>query len=265
MGAHWLRSPGGTRHVCSEEVVLSGGPAHDREISSAVLALLLPDIPVVAWFIGTPQLEGRLAERVLESADKAIFDSSCCEETALFDAAERIRGEFAIPCVDLTWVRLAAWRAVIAQGFDAAAKDLDGVKSIEIAGSPDSPAPLLIAGWLLSRLDLTPADRFRGGNDLRATLYDGTRGVSLAIRPEGTADLRAVRIETEGGRRTVELHTDSNHLHAEAPEPGGDYIRQVVEGPVTSDAAAVVAAITTTGEDSLYLEAIAATRALVSS
>jgi glucose-6-phosphate dehydrogenase assembly protein OpcA len=244
--------------------VLSGGAAQDREISSAVLALLLPDIPVVAWFIGRPQIEGRLAERVLDSADKAILDSSCCEETAPFDTADRIRREYAIPCIDLTWVRLAAWRAVIAQGFDAAAKDLEGVKSIEIAGSPDSPASLLIAGWLVSRLDLTLADRFRGGNDLRATLYDGTRGVSLAIRPEGGTDLRAVRIETEGGRRTVELHTDSNHLHAEAPEPGGEYVRQVVEGPVTSDAAAVVAAITMSGEDTLYVEAEAAARALVS-
>jgi glucose-6-phosphate dehydrogenase assembly protein OpcA len=272
IGAHCRRSPSGTRHLCSEEILLRGAPEHAAQLSSAALALLVPDVPVMIWIAGRADFEGRVTERLLDVADQLIVDSAQTPGgLPAFDAAERAGEEHDVAIIDLAWVRLAPWRELLAQLFDGSAgAELDQVQSIEIAGRPDVAEPLLLAGWLVSRLQLTPADRAQGGNDFRATLYDGTRGVRLSIRPEGSDSLRAVRITTPGGVRSITLHAESGHLHVEAPEPGdeggesGDrHGRVVVEAPPGDDASLIEAALSGSDGHTLYREAVAAARSLV--
>jgi glucose-6-phosphate dehydrogenase assembly protein OpcA len=261
ISARCWRAQGGRRHVCSEEVLLSAGPGHERELTSAVLPLLVPDIPVVVWF-SSAEPSVALASRLVDSADRVVFDSALAAGPwTAFDAAARLVSEGGVSCVDLAWTRLGAWRDLLAQSFDGhAAHDLEHLTSIEIAGSPDAAAPLLMAGWLVSRLALSTADVVRGGNDLRATLYDGTRAVSLAVRPEGSADLRAVRISTPGGRYAVALHDDSRHLHVDSPGDGAEAERRIVEAPPDDVGPVMVQALESTPGDTLYSEAVASAR-----
>ena len=47
-----LRGEG--RHVCCEQIRLSVGRAAGRRAASAIVPLLVPDLPVVVWSLGTP-------------------------------------------------------------------------------------------------------------------------------------------------------------------------------------------------------------------
>jgi glucose-6-phosphate dehydrogenase assembly protein OpcA len=266
ISAHCWRAPGGSRHVCSEEVLLSGGPSNEREMASAVLALLVPDVPVAVWLVGETGVDGRLADAVLEASDRAVYDSAQWARAGVaFEAGARVRRRYAIPCLDLAWMRHTGMRALVAQMFDGeSVAALDRLTSIEIAGSPDSSESLLMAGWLLSRIGLTPADLYRGGTDLRATLYDGTRAVSMSIRPEEHGGgLTAVRLATASARYSLEFHRESGHLHVTTPSGEEAASRRVMEAPDASDAAMIGEALESQREGSVYLEAVEAATGLV--
>lgn len=267
ISAHCWRSAGGRRHVCSEEVLLSGGTAQEPELASAVLALLVPELPVTTWFVGAPDDRGYLAAEMLEASDGVVFDSARAaspEEGFVF--AARVRRDHAVACTDLAWVRLAAWRDLIAQLFDDqdGPRELAQITSIDIAGAAGrgGAEPMLLAGWLVSRLDLALADLDLSDERVEATLYAGSRGLRLAVVRGGDAAVSRVVIRTPDAVFAVECHTDGGHVHIREDWAIGSSSRIVAQEP-TDDGTAIAAALDGQYDAAVYEDAARAALGLL--
>jgi glucose-6-phosphate dehydrogenase assembly protein OpcA len=166
--ACYLTRAGG-RAVCWEQVTIpmQGGTAERWEL--AVLPHLVPDLPVTLWWPGEADIDGPTFARLLEISDRAIVDSGGFADARdgvkqLATLVERTRSG---PVVnDLNWTRLAGWREIIAEAFDAASRRpllaaLDRVRVVygreqQAGGAPDLARALLLAGWLCAVLGWRP-------------------------------------------------------------------------------------------------------------
>lgn len=113
---------------------------------SVTLPLLAPDAPVVAWWHGPPPAV-IATDAVGVYADRRLTDCGWLPDgaQALHDRAV----DYAPGDTDLGWARTTPWRSALASAFDSVSEPPSGVK---VQGSTDSPAVLLLAGWLQSRL-----------------------------------------------------------------------------------------------------------------
>jgi glucose-6-phosphate dehydrogenase assembly protein OpcA len=141
----WIGS--GMQQVCSEQIFLT---ARRDALPSAVLSLLVTDLPTFVWWQGPipPGLE--VLSDLAALATSTVVDSNASSLEGV-DAVGRLE-----PSVtDLAWLRLEPWRGAIASLFDPpqAAAALSGLHSASIQG-PINEARLL-AGWLGSRLGST--------------------------------------------------------------------------------------------------------------
>ncbi len=266
ISAHCWRSAGGRRHVCSEEVLLYGGVAQEPELASAALALLVAELPVTTWMVGTPDDGGYLAREMLDASDGVVFDSArAASPEAGLRFAARMRKDHDVPCADLAWIRLAAWRSLVAQQFDDedGPRELAQVTAIEITGGAGrhDPEPMLLAGWLVSRLDLALADLDLSDGRAEATLYAGTRGVRLTVDRGGEAAVQRVVIRTPDASFLVECHSESGHMHVREDWAIGSSHR-IVEQQPPDDASAMASALDGQAGP-LYLDAVRAALGLL--
>jgi hypothetical protein len=139
----WLG--GGLQQVCSEQVVLT---ARADALPSAVLSLLVPDLPVFVWWQGPMPPELALLSDLAVLGTSTIVDSN----VSSLEGVDRV-GRLEPAVTDLAWLRLEPWREAIASVFDPApvAAALADLSAVDVDG-PINEARLL-AGWLGSRLD----------------------------------------------------------------------------------------------------------------
>lgn len=198
-----------------EEITLIARGQFASELPSAVIPLLVPDLPVFLWWQDLHRLDddsfqplSRAAERlVIDSVDLAAMDLQLHSIEQLFS---RQRNE-AIAVSDINWARLTSWRALLANFYDvqeyrAALADLERVR-IDY-GAPQGNAngiatqALLITGWLASRLDWRIE---RQAKEANKTLFFARRRDGGAITLEVN---RVERPEMRPGRLAkVELHS----------------------------------------------------------
>jgi glucose-6-phosphate dehydrogenase assembly protein OpcA len=139
----WLGA--GMQQVCSEQIFLTARP---DALPSAVLSLLVTDLPTFVWWQGAIPSDLQLLTDLATHASSTIVDSnvSSLEGVAAVGSLD--------PAVtDLAWLRLEPWREAIASLFDPppAAAALAGLHAVSVQG-PTNEARL-VAGWLGSRLD----------------------------------------------------------------------------------------------------------------
>jgi glucose-6-phosphate dehydrogenase assembly protein OpcA len=138
----------GEREVCYEVVVLRvRGPARFH-LDAIIRPLTLPDLPVVIW---TPTELAALGDPMLGAGNRMLIDTRAVTDPgrALPHAAKLLRH---IPITDLSWVRLAPWRNLLAGLFQGSVNRpyLSAIDGVSVSGHF---APRhLIAGWLVSRL-----------------------------------------------------------------------------------------------------------------
>lgn len=268
ISAHCWPSGGARRHVCSEEVLLTGAPHQQRELASAVLGLLAPELPTAVWLMGEPAFRGDLAPRVLDAADTVLLDSA--QFAGLRDAYEEALAlceEHDVRCADLAWGRLSVWRALVAQLFDGedGARELDQIRTIEIRGGSgvQSSEALLLGAWLAARLGLAIADSKINGVRLDASFYDGSREVRLVIAPSaGGRALGETRITTLDAEFVIELHEDSGHLHVREGWDSGS-MRRIVEQSPADDASVLALMLDGAIATDVYEEALRMALALL--
>jgi glucose-6-phosphate dehydrogenase assembly protein OpcA len=139
------------RPVCFEQIALEvRGPAR-WHLDSLIEPLTLPDLPVAIWL---PDHLPAPGDPLLERADRIIVDTRAVGDRAdLFAQVNRLFRR--LPVTDLSWVRLAPWRSLLAGLFEGPVTRpfLDHVTRVEVAGH-FGPRHLL-AGWLMVTLDLT--------------------------------------------------------------------------------------------------------------
>lgn len=270
ISAHCWRSPGGRRHLCSEEVLLTGATSQEREMASAVLALLVPEVPVAVWILGSLGDGSYLSRELLEEADCVFFDSArAAVPREAYDAAMNARAEHDVRLADLAWGRSETWRVLAAQLFDGedGPRELSQLQSIEIASAARSSDALLLAGWFVSRLGLTLADLAHVGDRIDATLYRRSGGVRLSVTPSAGEDagIERLRLKTLDAEFVIGCHPETGHMHVEERWDGGDSRRMVEQMPV-NDAALIERELDSgASEGGVYIDAVRAALTLLAS
>lgn len=129
-----------------ESVLLRMSGPLVKHAESAVLPLLLPDSPVVAWWpdVGpkTPSEDpiGRLAVRRLTDSERSS------------DAVRWLRQlapGYSPGDTDLSWTRLTLWRALLAAALD---QNTGAPSAGRIIADDGNPVAMLLQSWLESRL-----------------------------------------------------------------------------------------------------------------
>lgn len=270
ISAHCWRSSGGKRHLCSEEVLLTGATSQEREMASSVLALLVPEVPVAVWIIGSMDGGGYLMTELFKAADRVFFDSArSATPDAEYRAALSVRDEYDVELADLAWGRGETWRVLTAQLFDGedGSRELSQLQSIEIASGSGRSDALLLAGWFVSRLGLTLADIAHEGDRIDATLYKHSGGVRLVVTPSSaqTSGIEQLRLKTLDAEFVIGCHAESGHMRVDERWDGGDSQRVVQQMPA-DDAAIIERELDsgTSGGD-VYIDAVRAALTLIAS
>ena len=152
--------------VCAEVVRLTVSGEAAYHLASVVTPLLVPDIPVFLWLVGSPPLQQAFGQDAVAICERLIIDSGEYDDHAgtlqtLADELDVV-GD-AISLADIAWERSRTWRQVIAQSFDGEevrrfARGIERV-DVECSGDRISAQTWLLAGWLSSRLDWQGATR----------------------------------------------------------------------------------------------------------
>ncbi|MFN8392100.1 MAG: glucose-6-phosphate dehydrogenase assembly protein OpcA [Bdellovibrionota bacterium] len=175
-------------HICSEEIYISVSENGVPVVSNLLISLLAPDVDVVLVVFGDPADErcenntaiSKILHAIIKIADRVIYDSEGCGSYAkgirtLTSAAvgataskdSRAFAQLAGKLSDVNWRRTKRWRGLIAEGFDAERLVASAPVVHRIAlfcnqsvadmqrGCIPAEA-LILAGWILSSLGLTP-------------------------------------------------------------------------------------------------------------
>jgi len=140
----------GERLGAAEAIILRlDGPA-TTHLSSIVLPMLAPDVPVVTWWLLDPVRYG-LEQELRTFADRRITYSA-----RAFDPVESLyrRALTYVPGdTDICWTRITLWRSLIASAFDGVTAE---VRQVEIKAERQDPSAQLMAAWLHNRLGVAP-------------------------------------------------------------------------------------------------------------
>ena len=201
--------------------------------TSAMLPLLLPDSPVIAWWPGKAPASvsedwiGKLAVR-------RITDAMGTDDplgTLVARAQTVVPGD-----TDLTWTRLTPWRALLASALD---NHTAPVLSGRVTAAPDNAGGLLLAAWLRSRLGVSVDFEEDAGPGVTGVTLTTAEGDITLKRPDGkmatftaprtpprSLALRRRELSALLGEELRRLDTDKVFLEAMACLPstvnGGD-------------------------------------------
>jgi glucose-6-phosphate dehydrogenase assembly protein OpcA len=236
---HALEQDG--RAVCFEEVRLQvRGPAR-YHLDSIVGPFALPDVPLVVWLPASLPSPG---DPLLDVADRLVVDSRAADEggsDVLARAAVLVRR---LPVTDLSWIRMAPWRSLLAGLFEGSVNRpfLDGVDRVEVSGNR-GPRQLL-GGWLLRRLALAPS--------------------RVELKPAAHVSVRIEATDPQGRRATftvMRAGADRVITSSVAIE-NGPHLEQQLRMQERWPALALAGALTNVGHDEPYEEALAGAREL---
>lgn len=226
------------RQVCYEQILIRARGDSDERLASAIIPLLLPDLPVFLWWTGTPPLDARQFDDLLALADRLIVDSADVSRPAItLPQISRIcesgRGRYGV--TDFNWTRITAWREMVAAFFDIALwrRDLANVIGVRIGFAVDADGrdihpsqALLLLGWLASRLGWRATDALApseaGGLLFTMVRADGEQ-IRVRIRPRferglDEGDLSGLRLQCErdGGLAEYVVKRVPGTVHAVA-------------------------------------------------
>ena len=215
--------------ISMERIVLTATGRSVRHLESAMLGLLLPELPMVVVWGGRP--EGDLLQRAVESADRIIIDSGARPPSFLTETAELVA--HGAPIGDLAWARIFPW-----QGLAAEVLDLPNLREhrgninrarVVCAGALGSEG-LLLAGWMQTRIKRLEAKVECEGT----ALFDEEEStVNTAIaRSSGPVGLGQVSLfEFTAGPATFSFRREKGILVAEVRGDDDGYVVHRVRVP----------------------------------
>jgi len=186
------------RTVCVEEVVLEVRGRARHHLDSLVEPFTLPDLPVAVWL---PSRLPSSGDPLLESADRVIVDTRVVGSQA--DAISKL-ASLSKRCAvtDLSWTRLKPWRQLLASLFEGKVYRpfLESVQHVEVDGRA-GPRHLL-AGWLMSRLDLPRAKVHLAENEhvsIKLACSNEGRSGHFQVARKGDERVIDAAVEIDGG------------------------------------------------------------------
>ena len=269
------------RQVSYEQILIRARGDSDERLASAVIPLLLPDLPVFLWWTGTPPLDERHFDDLLAFADRFIVDSADFARPdvtlpRIAMACESGRGRYGV--TDFNWTRLTPWRDLVAGFFDvpewrAYLPHVTGVRvgfAVDADGRDIHPSQaLLLVGWLASRLGwkateaLAPSEA--GGLLFRMSGAGGP--IQVRVRPRferglEEGDLSGLRIQAQRDGRLAEFVVKrvagTGHALATVNVDGTIAASRTVPLPAPTVTDLLGEELTIAGSDRIYEEAMAA-------
>jgi len=230
------------RVVCFEDLLLTVRGKARHHLDSIVEPFALPDVPMVVWL---PARLPSAGDPLMAAANRVVVDSRAVKEAGTDALARSLILSRRLPVADLSWIRLAPWRSLLAGLFEGGVHRpfLDGVFQVEVTGN-EGPRHLL-GGWLLRRLGLP------------AGLVQLTAGEHVSLRLEATADGRSATfsVARSGPERVIRACVDIE---------SGPSLEQVVTMREQWPSLALAGALTRVGHDEVYEEALSGARELQS-
>jgi glucose-6-phosphate dehydrogenase assembly protein OpcA len=134
-----------------EEVTLVAGGQAARHLDSLVEVFTLSDLPVPVWYVGDIPDP---ADPLLSVASAVVVDTRDAVDTGRTRDVLQLARRRTV--VDLSWIRLAPWRDLLAGLFEPVSRRpwLRAVQWVEVSGKV-GPRHLL-GGWLAAQLRLLP-------------------------------------------------------------------------------------------------------------
>jgi glucose-6-phosphate dehydrogenase assembly protein OpcA len=208
------------RQVCSEQVILEVHGQASQHLASIVQPLLVPDLPVFLWWPGENPVHHHVYGQLRNLVDRFIVDSSdfpnpIQDVVALSHAVRAASDTTAFS--DFNWARLAPWRELIAQFFDAPQYRpyLDRLTVMWVECSPAKdrvihvlPQVLLLGGWLASSLGLHAEQRIMAEDHYELRLGNGSRKFGVNIRVGTPRDRAPVKIRLEAPQSGESPHAE---------------------------------------------------------
>jgi len=280
-----LAGSGAAQQVSYEQVLIRARGDADARLASAVIPLLIPDLPVFLWWTGTPPLEAAHFDALLTLADRLIVDSADFarpDRTLAAIAAVASVGDGRYGVTDFNWTRLTAWRDLVAQFFDVPAwrPFLDGVTGVRVGFAVDADGreihpsqALLLIGWLASRLGWRAVERLspsEAGGLLFAMARDDAGLIRMRVRPRfergmQEGDLSGLRIQAAAGGRVAEFvikRIGETHAGTSVVIDGATVVSRVVALPQPDVSDLLGEELTIARSDVIYEGALAALVAL---
>ena len=210
-----IQKQGSNSLVCCEYINLTGAPTALERIAGMISALMLSELPKFLWWKDIPAPESSLFQRLADSSDIIIVDSSSfAEPEAELQAIGQVLEEEMV-FADLNWRRLAAWQELTAEAFDPPERRsaLTEVDRVTIDYEQGNPAQaLMFLGWLASRLKWNPiAYEYEGGDyDIRRVKFTNDE------QKEVEAELAGIPVEAgDIPGDLISLRLSSTNLEAD--------------------------------------------------
>jgi glucose-6-phosphate dehydrogenase assembly protein OpcA len=253
------------RRLCSEHVVLQGGPAASRRLVSVARTLAIGDLPTSLWWTSPvpPPLAGEVFGELVEMSEQIIFDGASWPDVpdAIARTDEWVRRiDHRDAVCDLAWARLEPWRGLLVCALDPSIEKaaLPGLREVRVEHGPKGLCEaLLLAGWMAARLGWRVAGPAQGD--------DGARTWS-ASGPSGTIALRIQRgAGSVGGLERVSVRWgagDAERVEVAADERGrlsivsGGRPERPLTLPQRGRAALVARELADIGGDPIYRDAL---------
>jgi len=260
----WARAVHRHPELVWEEVVVQTNVDPGR-LPAVVLPLLLPELPVFTWWVGTPPIDQKVFEELTSVTDRLIVDSAVFADPAgdlvrLARCAPRLQPALS----DTVWGRLVPWRELLAAPFGGPPlrEAVERIRRLRV-DAVEPTAGLELAGWFASRLDwqLDHAELADDERTARYTTPTGACDVHLAATL-GAGTLTAVELEVDcdDGPATVRVEARPKYLVAAVSAPGqAASRRRVGSSPDRSQLAAELEQFTS---DRIFEDALAQAAAL---
>ena len=274
------------RLVCYEQILVRARGDSRQRVASAVIPLLVPDLPVFLWWTGAPPVGGPPFGDLLGVTDRLIVDSSdfARPDLALPSIARicsQARGLFGV--TDLNWTRLTPWRELVAGFFDVDTwrPCLEAIVGVRIGFGVDADGrdihpsqALLLVGWLASRLGWRSVDSLApseaGGLLFRMARGDGAP-ITVRIRPRferglEPGDTSGFRLQAKHGDDLYEFvlkrAPDPRHVTATVLVNGATRSLRIVPLPAPGIDELLREELSIVGSDHVFEDALQALVAL---
>jgi glucose-6-phosphate dehydrogenase assembly protein OpcA len=260
----------GRPQVCSERIVLRGGPNAVDLVPGAVRPLLEAELPMILWWTGDPQLHVGLFRDLAGECSRLILDLP--DPGADVEALRLGLDPSACPFSrDVAWFGLARWRELVAQFFDppCPADALGRIDTVQItAFAPASQADrtpriaVWLAAWLAGQAGWKPQGsptRIASAEEtaMQAEFLGpmGAITVRIATRPDHSGTISEPRImgvtltasgsEARGGERfsLARPAIDSTAVRVDAESGELCRLPRLVEAPELDAARRISAAL----------------------
>lgn len=180
------------------ETITIGADAREAgRLASVVSPLLMSELPSYLWWPSGDFARSPLFQDLLAIVNRLIVDSAQLGRDVRGVAALRnlVDADFHHAVIgDFTWLRLGAWRQLIAQFFDGddSQGSLETIDAVTVAyadtredGSSGLASALLVVGWLGSRLGweaIDPLDQRAGASWVPLLARNGDRQRTVQVR-----------------------------------------------------------------------------------